>query len=322
VRVFITGIGGFAGSHLADHLLALGHEVSGLILPEAGRENVAHLAGRVALHAGNLLDSARLKELLLRERPEWVFHLAAQSSVAASWENPAETFEVNAVGGARLLEGCLPLKGRVRVVIVTSAEIHGEGTAGAPITEDSPFAPPNPYAVSKLALDLLAGQFARARGLDVVRMRPMNHAGPRQAAGFVLADFARQVAEIEAGLREPLLRVGNTDARRDFADVRDVVRAYALAAERGAPGEAYLVSSGKARRVGEALEILRSLARKPFSVERDRARLRPADPSYRPASAAKLAAQTGWRAEIPLEQTLRDTLEHWRARVSSTAVPP
>ena len=115
MRVFITGIGGFAGSHLADHLLALGHEVSGLILPEAGRENVAHLAGRVALHAGNLLDSARLKELLLRERPEWVFHLAAQSSVAASWENPAETFEVNAVGGARLLEGCLPLKGRVRV---------------------------------------------------------------------------------------------------------------------------------------------------------------------------------------------------------------
>lgn len=319
MKAFITGIGGFAGSHLAEHLLALGHQVSGLLLPGAGRDNIAHLAGRAALHEANLLDAARLRDILQAEAPDRVFHLAAQSSVSVSWEDPAATVGANVLGGLHLLEGCLPLRDRLRVVVVTSAEIYGAGPAGGVLREEAPFAPLNPYSVSKLALDLLAGQLGRARGLPVVRMRPANHAGPRQSPVFALARFARELARMEAGLAEPLLKVGNLDAARDFTDVRDIVRAYALAAERGRPGEGYLVCSGTPRRVGEALELLLPMAGVPVRVVKDPSLDRPADLSHGMTSCARLEADTGWRPVIPFEQTLRDTLDYWRQRLSRAA---
>ena len=320
MRAFITGVGGFAGSHLAEHLLSLGHAVSGLLQPGAGRENTAHLAGRIALHEGDLLDAGRLSGILSAERPQWVFHLAAQSSVRASWEDPAATFAANVTGGLRLIEGCLALGERPRMVVVTSAEIYGTGPAAAVIREDSPFAPLNSYAVSKLALDLLAGQMAQARGLPLIRMRPTNHAGPRQAISFVIPRFASELARMEAGLAEPVLKVGNLDAARDFTDVRDVARAYALAAGRGRPGEGYLVCTGSPRRVGDILDLLLGMIRVKVRVERDPALVRPSDPPYGKASYARLEADTGWRPEIPFEQTVRDTLDYWRRSLSRKAV--
>ncbi|MBI3127548.1 MAG: GDP-mannose 4,6-dehydratase [Candidatus Tectomicrobia bacterium] len=316
MKAFITGVGGFAGSHLADLLLSQGHEVSGLVQPGASTQNLRHLAGRIALHEGDLLDAGRIEGLMRAERPGWVFHLAAQSSVHASWKDPAATFHANVTCGIRLLEACLPFREGLRAVMVTSAEIYGMGSPAAVTREESPFAPLNPYAVSKLALDLVAGQIAGAAGFPLVRMRPTNHAGPRQAVKTVLSRFACELARMEAGLQEPVLRAGNLDAWRDFADVRDVVRAYALAAGRGRAGGGYLVCTGAPRRVGDALELLLGMSRVKVRVERDPALERPADPPYGKASFARLEADTGWRPEIPFERTLRDTLDYWRGEVA------
>ncbi|MEK6709521.1 MAG: GDP-mannose 4,6-dehydratase [Nitrospinota bacterium] len=315
MKAFITGVGGFAGSHLADLLLSQGHQVAGLVQPGAGRKNLAHLAGRIGLHEGDLLDAPRLAGILAAERPQRVFHLAAQSHVPSSWEDPSATFAVNVMGGLRLLEGCLPLREELRVVVTTSAEIYGGGPAGGLLTEEAPCAPQNPYAVSKLALDLLAAQFGQAKGLSVVRMRPSNHAGPRQGPSFAISRFAKEIAEMEAGLREPLLEVGDLEAARDFTDVRDVARAYLLAAERGKAGEGYLLCSGVPRRVGEALDLLLGMVHLRVRVERDPALSRPANPSHGKFSFGRLEADTGWRPLIPFERTVRDTLDYWRERL-------
>ncbi|MEE9257289.1 MAG: GDP-mannose 4,6-dehydratase [bacterium] len=317
MKAFITGIAGFAGSHLADHLLSLGHEVSGLILKGAGADNLKRIADRVTLREGDILEPGGLRAILEETAPDWVFHLAALSSVPASWQRPAHTFEVNAMGGIRILETCRNLEKPPLLAVVSSSEVHGRIPPSGVLTEDAPFAPENPYAVSKLALDLMADQYARApeRPLRVIRLRPRNHAGPRQETGFVVSDFAKQVAEIEAGRREPVIRVGNLEARRDFTDVRDIVRAYVLAAERGESGEAYLICTGKTRRIGDILGILLSLSRERIGVEADPAKRRPSDLDHPATPPAKLEKATGWRPEIPLEKTLADTLDDWRARV-------
>ncbi|MBI3125980.1 MAG: GDP-mannose 4,6-dehydratase [Candidatus Tectomicrobia bacterium] len=316
-RVLITGITGFAGSHLADHLLSLGHIVSGLVQPGASLDNVAHLIGRISLLEGDLLDAGRIAEILDAERPHRVFHLAAQSYVPSSWEDPVATFGVNVTGGIRLLQSCLPFRERLRLVVVTSAEIYGGGPPDGLLTEESPFLPRNPYAVSKLALDLVVGQFGKAKGLPIVRLRPSNHIGPRQSPRFVISRFAKEAAEIEAGLREPLIRVGDLEIARDFTDVRDVVRAYALVAERGKPGEGYLVCSGIPRRVGDGLDLLLGMLQVPVRVERDPSIGRAADSSHQRFSYARLEADAGWRPEISFDQTLRDTLAYWRGKVQA-----
>ncbi len=314
MKTLITGIAGFAGSHLTEHLISQGHEVSGIILPGEPVENVRHLLDRITLFEGDIRNSETLQPIFSKARPDWVFHLAALSSTGASWNNPALAFEVNVIGGIRLLEACLPLKDHLRVVLVTSAEIYGGGDAAGVLTEDSPYSPRNPYAVTKLALDLSAEQMARANDLQLIRMQPMNHTGPRQGPGFAITDFARQIVEIETGKGEPLLKVGNLDSSRDFSDVRDIARAYTLAAERGAAGEAYLICTGKCWRIRDALETLLSFSEVPITVEQDPGKIRPVDSNTFSASPSKFAETTGWRPEIPFEQTLRDTLEYWRGK--------
>ncbi len=315
MKAFITGITGFAGSHLAEHLLLLGHEVAGLARPGAGVENLDKVLSRISLHEGDILAPETLSRIIREAQPDWVFHLAGQSSVSISWENPALTLSANALGGVHLLDACLPLKDKIRIIAAGSVQIFGRTNPSEVLTENSPYAPEDPYATSKLTFDLLARQYCLKHGLELVLLRFANHTGPRQAPNAVVADFAKQVAEIEAGLKEPVIQAGNLDSHRDFTDVRDVVKAYALAAESAEPGEAYLVCSGVSLRIGDVLDILLSLARVPIRVARDPAKYRPADPGQNAISAAKFTAATGWRTEIPIETTLRDTLDFWRCRI-------
>lgn len=319
MKALITGIAGFAGSHLTEYLLSQEHEVSGIVLPGEPVENLSHLLNRITLFEGDLLRPDTLEAALSKVRPDWVFHLAALSSTGSSWKNPALTFEVNVIGGIRLLEACVPFKDQLRVILISSAEIYGGGGSSGVLTEDSPFMPRNPYAVSKLALDLSAEQMARANELQLIRLRPMNHTGPRQAPGFSIVDFAMQIAEIEAGKKDPVLKVGNLNSYRDFSDVRDIARAYTLAAERGLSGEAYLICTGKSNLIRDMLDTLLSFSKVSITVEKDPAKFRPVDSNTFSASPSKFTEATGWRPEIPLEQTLRDTLEYWRVKTRSLA---
>lgn len=312
MKAFVTGIAGFAGSHLADLLLEQGHQVSGIFLPGTSTRNLAHIQDRIDLHEGDLLQPEKISPILQGFRPDWIFHLAGKSSVAESWKDPAGTFSVNTLGGIHLLEMVRALPGRPRLLAVTSAEIHSVPD-GAPITEETPFDPQNPYAASKLAFDLVCGQYVSEFDLDLIRLRPMNHIGPRQAPGFVVPAFARQIAEIEAGKRAPVIRTGNLESGRDFTDVRDVVRAYLLAAERGKSGGGYLICSGRSCKISEILEHLLSLSHASIRTEEDPALLRPADTRRAEGSFEKLARDTGWHPQIPLERTLADVLDSWRS---------
>jgi len=318
--VLITGVTGFAGSHLADLLLDEGHEVWGLRRWRSRLENVAHLAGRLRLIEGDIADARAMTEALAAARPEWIFHLAAQSFVPASWREPDATLTTNVRGQLNLLEAVRTSGLRCRVHVACSSEEYGLVHADElPLTEDSPLRPLSPYAVSKVAQDMLAWQYHRSYGLDIVRTRGFNHTGPRRGEVFVCSDFARQIAEIAAGLREPVVAVGNLDARRDFTDVRDVARAYVLALERGEPGAVYNVCSGRDVRIGEVVDLLAGLAGVQVTTRADASRLRPSDVPVLRGSAARFRAATGWEPRIPFAQSMADLLAWWRSRV---AAPP
>ena len=313
MRVLITGISGFAGSHLAEYLLAKGYEVYGLVRRRSPLENLAGCVDRVRLLYGDLRDPLSTEEALARSKPELVFHLAAQSFVPTSWNAPQETIVTNVLGQLNLLEGLRRLKVAARIQVACSSEEYGlVHPEELPITETNPLRPLSPYAVSKVAQDCLGYQYFRSYGLPVVRTRTFNHTGPRRGRFFMTADFSRQVAEIERGRREPVLRVGNLEAARDFTDVRDVVRAYHLAATEGEPGEVYNISSGRAHTVGEVVRLLQGLSRVPFAVQQDPDRLRPSDVPVLLGEFRRFHERTGWEPTIPFERTMEDLLDYWR----------
>lgn len=315
MRTLITGIAGFAGSHLADHLIAQGHEVSGISFPGETKRNISHLLDRISLYECDIRDTDSIPSILSETRPNWVFHLAALSSIEASWKNPTLAFEVNVIGSLRFIEACLPFKNHLLLLLVTSAEIYGRGNASDVLTENSSYSPQNPYAVTKLALDLSAEQIARSKDFRLIRLQPLNHTGPRQSPGFSVTDFAKQIAEIEMGKRKPVIKVGNLKSSRDFTDVRDIARAYALAAEHGTAGEAYLICTGKCRIIQDVLDVMLSFSKVPITIEQDPAKIRPTDPNTHSALPSKFVKATGWHPEIPFEQTIYDTLEYWRGMV-------
>ena len=319
-RVLITGITGFAGSHLADHVLAdhAGVEVWGTCRWRSRRENIEHLEGRLGLVDCDLADATAVKKMLETVRPDVVFHLAAQSFVPTSWVAPAETFHVNVIAQIHLFESIRALGLDPVIQIACSSEEYGLVMPDeTPIRETNPLRPLSPYAVSKVAQDLLAYQYFRSYGLKTVRTRGFNHEGPRRGEVFVMSNFARQIAAIEAGFQDPVIRVGNLDAVRDFTDVRDMVRAYWLAAERGEPGEVYNIASGRGITIRSMLDRLVALARVEVRIEIDPARLRPSDVEVLLGDAAKFRAATGWEPTIPLERTLADTLDYWRAHYAA-----
>lgn len=317
MRVFVTGIAGFAGSHLAEHLLAQGLEVVGLVRPGSDLGNIAHLGPAVRLLEADLLDRERVTEVTKEAAPDLVFHLAAQAAVSLSWQDAATTLSTNIMGQLYLCEAIIAAGISPRLLVVGSDEEYGLLREDElPATEQSSLRPINPYGVSKVAQDLMGHQYFVSHRLPVVRVRPFNHIGPRQAETFVTASFAKQIAEAEAGQREPVIRVGNLEVGRDFSDVRDIVRGYLLALTQGEPGEVYNLASGRSITIRRILDLLIAQARVSLRVETDPARFRPAEVPTRFGDGTKIRKATGWEPQIPLEKSLVDVLEYWRRRVS------
>jgi GDP-4-dehydro-6-deoxy-D-mannose reductase len=317
MRVLITGFTGFVGSHLADYLVARGDvEVFGTYRWRSRMDNVEHLRGRVQLVECDVRDAAAVRRVLRDVRPDRIFHLAAQSYVPTSWLTPGETLSGNVLGQVNLFEAARELDNPVRIHVAGSSEEYGLVLPeDVPIREENPLRPLSPYGVSKVAQDLLAYQYWQSYRLHVVRTRGFNHTGPRRGEVFVTSNFARQIAEIEKGLREPVVMVGNLDSVRDFTDVRDMVRAYWLALDKSAPGEVYNICSGRGYTARQVLDILLGLAHVRVTVQEDPARMRPSDVTLLLGDCSKFQGVTGWQPTIPFEVTLKDLLEHWRRRV-------
>jgi GDP-4-dehydro-6-deoxy-D-mannose reductase len=314
MRVLVTGVSGFVGGHLAEHLIASGDVVVGLSASGRWPDALAHLARQIRIERCDLTEAPQddLADLLARKQPEAVYHLAAQANPQASVADPRGTWAMNLGGTLNLLEAVRASGLRPRVVLVGSGVCYGNpAPEHMPVNESCPLRPNNPYAASKAAADLLGVQHFLAHGLPVVMARPFNHAGPRQSPQYVLSALSRQVAEVEAG-RRPRVEVGNLDVVRDFTDVRDVVRAYRLLAERGAPGEIYNLGTGRGTRLTDAFDTLARLARTPVEKHVDPARLRPVDQPLLVADPSKLRTATGWEPIFSIEQTLAAMLDHWR----------
>jgi GDP-4-dehydro-6-deoxy-D-mannose reductase len=293
-------------------------EVFGVSLPTDSTRNVQHLLPRIGLYTADLNDYRRVRELLQLIEPEYLFHLAAQASVERSWDHPAETLVNNVTVQANLLQAVVELGLKPRILVVGSADEYGLVQAeDLPVDEDTPLRPLNPYAVSKIAQDFLGYQYHLSHGLHIVRVRPFNHIGPRQGLGFVVPDFARQIARIEAGLQEPVLRVGNLAASRDISDVRDIVRGYYLALAQGRPGEVYNLGSSRSFTIAEILQSLLALSRITVRIEPDDQRMRPSDIPIMVCDSRRFIAEVGWEPEYALEQSLADVLGYWRQRVSA-----
>jgi len=314
MRVLITGISGFAGSHLADHFLEQGrHDVYGTIKWRSDRENIRHIENKLRLIECDIKDSFSMKAALETAQPDHIFHLAAQSYVPYSWSVPQETLQTNIIGELNLFEGVRALKIDPMILIAGSSEEYGLVYPDeVPITEDNPLRPLSPYAVSKVAQDMLGYQYYKSYGMKIIRTRAFNHTGPRRGGVFVTSNFARQLIEIEREKREPVLHVGNLDAVRDFSDVRDVVRAYALALQKGTPGEVYNIASGRGIKIKDLLNKLIALSRIDLRVKQDPTRMRPSDVELLIGSAEKFQKATGWKPEITFEQTLKDLMDYWR----------
>ncbi len=321
-RVLITGITGFAGGHLAAHLMECGgFDIHGAALD--GGYGLDFLPRRVPVTLTNLQDPQAVEALLEEVQPQHIYHLAAQANVPAAWEDPWGTFENNVRPELNILGTMARQKLSCRLLVVASNEIYGAvPPERLPVNEDAPLRPVNPYGVSKAAQDLLALQFHLSHGLDIIRVRAFNHLGPRQGPQFVAASFARQIAEIEAGMRAPVLYVGNLGAQRDFTDVADVVRAYALLMEKGESGQAYNVGSGRAHSIRELLDVLLSMSSVSIRVEVDPQRTRPVDAPLIVADITRLQRATGWQPTISFEESLQRVLAYWRAVVRQPSYRP
>ena len=320
MRVLITGISGFVGSILAEFLLNDSQhnslEIHGTVHRADSR--IQPFRDRLRLHKGDLRNPSWIEQVVETVRPQLVFHLAAWSDVRASWDQPWATYELNIGCQLNLLEALLRHAPDARVLVVASSEVYGLiGADDLPVSEDTPLRPNSPYGISKVAQDLMAQQYWFNFQLPTVRVRSFNHIGPGQSDSFVASAFARQIAEIEAGLQEPILRVGNLEAERDYTDVRDMVRAYWLALQHGASGGVYNVGSGAAHPVRRLLDILLELSEAEIAVEQDPNRLRPSDVARSVCNPAKLHEDTGWLPTIELHGSLADVLQFWRDQTRS-----
>ncbi len=317
-KVLITGITGFVGKHLASHLLAQNtYKVVGTYRSESGLGTLGDIKEQITLKQLDLHDAEAVESLILSEKPDYIFHLAAQASSAKSFSIPVETLTNNIISEFSLLDTLRKHSlQHIRVLIISTGEIYGIVKAeDVPVDEDTPFRPATPYAVSKLAQDYLSLQYYLAYQLDIVRLRPFNHVGPGQREGFVVADFAKQIAEIEKGKKEPIIFVGNLEAKRDFTDVRDMVKAYALALQKGKAGEVYNIGSGKSYKIDDILQTLLSFSSKKITVTIDPARIRPVDVPEIRCDFQKFHTITGWEPAIVFEKTLQDVLDYWRGIV-------
>jgi GDP-4-dehydro-6-deoxy-D-mannose reductase len=319
MRILITGITGFAGSHLAEYILEHepGVEVYGIRRWRSRIENVEHLLEKIQILECNIVDASSVKALIADVRPDKIFHLAAQSFVPSSWNAPAESLTTNILGQLNIFEALRESKLMdTWVQIACSSEEYGMVYPHEiPIRETNPLRPLSPYAVSKVTQDVLAYQYFMSYGLKAVRTRGFNHTGPRRGEVFVCSNFSKQVVEVEKNKRPPIIYVGNLEARRDFTDVRDMVRAYWLSTEKCEPGEVYNICSGSSVSIKDLLDLVLSHSRVQIEVRQDPSRLRPSDVPLLEGDCTKFEQATGWKPEIPLRRTISDIMEYWRDRI-------
>jgi GDP-4-dehydro-6-deoxy-D-mannose reductase len=317
--VVVTGAAGFAGSHLVDRLEeTLPHDQPLFAWRRPGGRAARRGSDRVTWTEVDLLDAPSVASAIARTRPEVVYHCAGSPHVASSWSDTLTPLSSNVLATEHLLLAIEQHSPRTRLFVPSSALVYA--TSATPRSEDAPLVPKTPYGVSKLAQELLACRAQHDRGLDIFIARPFNHVGPRQDASFATAAFARQIALIETGQAPPVIHVGNLEARRDLTDVRDTVRAYQLITASGIAGRVYNVCSGVARRVGDLLEGLLSIARVNVEVAVDPERLRPSDVPVLVGDPSRIQRELGWQAEIPIERTLADLLAYWRQQVAGAGV--
>lgn len=312
MKYFITGIEGFVGHHLADHLLSRGHEVSGSYFDKA---SAADLNDRCQLFPVDLRFGDQTMGVIERSKPDCIFHLAAQSSPAVSFRKPVDTFEINVIGLVNLLEAVRTVIPDCRVLVVSSCEVYGLSANDDPIKEEQPYNAASPYAVSKISQEQLAIQYNHSYNMNTLVVRPFPHTGPGQPEIFALPSFAKQIAGIVKYGKEPTVLVGNLDAKRDISDVRDVINAYYLLAESGKVGDIYNICSGKYVTIREALDILIGISGKSIEIKTDPQRFRPLDIPILWGDNSKMVKRTSWRPEYNLQQTLEDLYNYWAERV-------
>jgi len=314
-KALITGIAGFAGSHLAELLKKEGFRVFGFFHPGHSVSNVESLKESIQLFPQDLLLKKQVEKVTRQINPDSVFHLAAFSSPANSFKDPKATLENNIISQLNLLEALVKIKTQAKILIIGSSDEYGDiESKYLPATENTPLAPTSPYAVSKVAQDMLGLQFYLHHKLNIVRVRPFNHIGPRQSPSFVVSAFASQIANLEKK-GGGVIRVGNLESWRDFTDVRDMVRAYLLAVDNGQSGEVYNIGSGKPQKIGDILRKLINLSRAKIKIQRDQNLTRPVDIKKIYCDYSKFQKVTGWAPTIPLSKTLSDTIEYERRRV-------
>ena len=313
MKALIIGAAGFVGGYLIRELKAAGWEVHATCLPNE------EIKEDCPVHTLDILKKEDISPLLNDIKPDVVYHLAAQSSVSVSWKRPQLTAEINVVGSINVLEAVRDAEKKdIRLILIGSGEEYGYIREGAcPLSESEPLNPGNIYAATKACQDMLGKIYTRAYKMDIIMVRAFNHSGPAQSNIFVISDFCRQIAEIEKGMKEPVISVGNLSAKRDFTDVRDVVRAYRLLGEKGVSGNVYNVGRGKAVEIQYILDTALSYADQPIEVKRDPARMRASDIPLIEPDVSHIFEDTGWRAEITMEQTIKDTLDYWRQKLSS-----
>ncbi|MDI3534980.1 MAG: GDP-4-dehydro-6-deoxy-D-mannose reductase [Thermosediminibacterales bacterium] len=311
MRTLITGVSGFVGEYLAEYLLTKNVEVHGTVKDK----NISSY-NNIKTHKMDITNRQQVAEVITEVKPDCIFHLIAQSSAAYSWKHPQLTINVNTIGTINLLESIRETGLNPRLLLVGSSEEYGfVKPEDIPIKEEQELRPGNPYAVSKIAQNMMGKVYQRAYDMDIIMIRAFNHIGPKQSPTFVVSDFAKRIAEIEKGKREPVLMVGNLEAERDFTDVRDIVRAYYELFKKGEKGEIYNVGSGKSYRIQYILDILLSLSTVDIEIKTDPNRLRPSDVPILRCDNTKLVNLTAWKPRYTIEQTLRDVLNYWRETV-------
>ena len=314
MHALITGVGGFVGGHLARLLLKTVPDIKlhGTVL-EAPSPDMASI---LHCHQMDLKDYDAIYSLLQAIRPDYIYHLAAQAFVPRSFEDPWETMENNIRAQLNIIQACLALNLQPRILVISSAEIYGTvKPEELPLAEDAALRPSNPYSVSKVTQDMLGLQYHISHHLPIMRVRPFNHIGPGQSDRFVAPAFAMQIARIETGQQDPIIYVGNLSPKRDFTDVRDIVRAYQLVMEKGAPGAVYNIASGTTYSIQQLLDTMLSYTDADVEVRVDESRLRPVDNPIVQGDATRLRHDTGWAPTISFEQTLRDVLADCRQRI-------
>lgn len=319
MRILIAGITGFVGSHLAEYILNLNenHDIFGICRWRSPKDNLENIYHKVVLFDADLCDLSALMRRIKTINPDVIFHLAAQSYVLTSFDSPIQTLKTNVIGTANLLEAVRLSRIDPIIHICSSSEVYGQvSKEDIPIKETCPFKPASPYAVSKVAEDMLALQYWLSYKIRTIRTRMFSHTGPRRGDVFAMSFFAKQIAAAELGIGDRIVRVGNLESVRTFCDVRDAVRAYWIMVNKCSPGEVYNIGGNKTMTIGQALEILLSFTKTKFEIQVDPQLIRPSDVTLQIPCIDKFKNETGWEPEIPLEKTLEDLLNYWRTELS------